>query len=60
MLREEDGILEAQVDMEADGREELSLALVQAGLGLRRIDRTNLGLESIFLQLTGDRAGEQG
>jgi ABC-2 type transport system ATP-binding protein len=56
--REAGGVLEATIEMASDGREELAQALVQGGLGLRRIDRSNLGLESIFLQLTGDRAPE--
>ena len=56
VLRESDGLLEATVHLETDGREELARALVEAGVGLRRIDRSDGDLESIFLQLTERRA----
>ena len=51
--REEGGITEAVVELKKDNREELAQALVQAGLGLRRLERVRLELESIFLELTG-------
>lgn len=54
VTREQDGILDATVRLSADEREVLVSALVQAGLGLRRLSRADAGLETIFLKLTGD------
>jgi ABC-2 type transport system ATP-binding protein len=51
---QESGITAATVELESDAREELAAALVGAGLGLRRLERVRLELESIFLELTGD------
>lgn len=50
---EADGLTQATVELKDDGREELARELVQAGLGLRRLERVGLELESIFLKLTG-------
>lgn len=52
--REAQGIIYATVEMETDAREELARTLVQAGLGLRRLERVKLELEGIFLKLTGE------
>ena len=53
VTREVEGILEVVVQLDSDNREALAEALVGAGVALRRLDHSNLGLESIFLQLTG-------
>lgn len=50
--RESQGITYATVELETDSREELARTLIQAGLGLRRLERVRLELESIFLKLT--------
>ncbi len=50
---EADGVTRARVDLGGDAREELARAIVQAGLGLRRLERTRVELEDIFLSLTG-------
>jgi len=50
---EQGGITTATVELEADTREELAAALIAAGLGLRKLERVRLELESIFLELTG-------
>lgn len=47
------GVVTASVELESDTREELAQALIQAGLGLRRLERVRVELESIFLRLTG-------
>jgi ABC-2 type transport system ATP-binding protein len=54
--REEDGVIVATLELSADARETLAQSLVGAGLGLRRMERVQLELESIFLTLTGNRA----
>jgi ABC-2 type transport system ATP-binding protein len=50
---EHGGITRARVELASDAREELARAIVQAGLGLRRLERKRLELEDIFLSLTG-------
>ncbi len=50
--REENGLTYATVELKSDNREELARALIDAGLGLRRLERVELELESIFLKLT--------
>ena len=52
--REAQGITYATVELESDSREDLARTLVQAGLGLRRLERVKLELEGIFLKLTGE------
>ena len=52
--REAQGITYATVELESDSREDLARTLVQAGLGLRRLERVKLELEGIFLRLTGE------
>ncbi len=47
------GVTRARVDLAGDAREELARAIVQAGLGLRRLERVRVELEDIFLSLTG-------
>jgi ABC-2 type transport system ATP-binding protein len=49
----------ATVELAADTREDLAKAIVDSGLGLRRLDRASLELESIFLQLTGNKAAPE-
>lgn len=51
--REAQGITYATVELESDVREDLARTLIQSGLGLRRLERVRLELESIFLKLTG-------
>lgn len=53
--RDEGGIIVATLELANDGREQLAQALVGAGLGLRRMERVQLELESIFLTLTGNK-----
>jgi ABC-2 type transport system ATP-binding protein len=55
---EQDGVTRARVELESDAREEVARALVQAGLGLRRLERLRVELEDIFLSLTGSGASE--
>ena len=50
---EVEGLVLAEVDLLLDRREELAQAVVQGGLGLRRLNRVTVELESVFLQLTG-------
>ncbi len=56
VLGETDGVIEAEVELSSDGRAELARAIVGANLGLLRIERRALELESIFLKLTGAKA----
>jgi ABC-2 type transport system ATP-binding protein len=56
--REEGGITEAVVELGSDAREELARALVEAGLGLRRMERVQVELENIFLALTATSTPE--
>ena len=49
---ESDGVLSASIEMKEDAREDLAQRLVGADLGLRRMERVQLQLENIFLQLT--------
>jgi ABC-2 type transport system ATP-binding protein len=53
-----DGVVRARVELATDAREELARALVEAGLGLRRLERQRLELEDVFLSLTGDTTRE--
>lgn len=46
------GVVRAGIELATDAREELARALIQAGLGLRRLERVQLELENIFLSLT--------
>lgn len=49
---EADGVTHAKVELDHDVREELARAIVQAGLGLRRLERVRVELEDIFMSLT--------
>lgn len=53
---EQAGVTRARIELATDAREELARAIVQAGLGLRRLERQRLELEDIFLSLTGGTA----
>jgi ABC-2 type transport system ATP-binding protein len=53
VVEEKDGITRATVELTRDSREELAASLVSAGLGLRRLERVELELEGIFMELTG-------
>ncbi len=50
-----DGVIVATLELVNDAREALAQALVGGGLGLRRMERVQLELESIFLTLTGNK-----
>lgn len=47
------------VEMHSDERSALARAVVQADLGLLKLERTRLELESVFLELTSDREESQ-
>jgi ABC-2 type transport system ATP-binding protein len=47
------GVLSASIELSSDLRPELARALIGAGLGLLKLERVQLELESIFLKLTG-------
>lgn len=55
IIDQHDGIVQAHVELTHDEREQLAQALISHGLGLRRLERVQIELESIFLQLTGDK-----
>lgn len=56
-IEEHDGErLELIVELESDARESLAKLIVEAGFGLRRLERVRLELENIFLELTGHGA----
>jgi ABC-2 type transport system ATP-binding protein len=57
--RHEGTMMTATVDLTSDDREAVAKAIIDAGLGLRRLDRTSLELESIFMQLTGGNAAKE-
>jgi ABC-2 type transport system ATP-binding protein len=52
LVSEVDGMAHATVELTVDVREELARAIVQAGMGLRRLERVRVELEDIFLSLT--------
>jgi len=52
LIGESDGIVDARVSMSLDVREDLVAALVDAGIGVRRVDNAHDELEEIFLDLT--------
>ena len=56
--RDEGGIIVATLELSTDARETLAQTLVGAGLGLRRMERVQLELESIFLTLTGNNRAQ--
>ncbi|MBN1961054.1 MAG: ABC transporter ATP-binding protein [Deltaproteobacteria bacterium] len=52
ILSDTNGIIQAKVELDHDIREELSSAVIKAGLGLRRIEGDHIELEDIFMSLT--------
>lgn len=50
----------AAIELTSDAREDLSKAIVQAGLGLRSLQRRQAELENIFLQLTKTKDVQEG
>ncbi len=52
---DDEGILFATVELKEDRRDEVARAVVQAGLGLLGLEKMQLELESIFLELTGGK-----
>lgn len=52
--REDQGVVTARIELATDTREDLAKTIIAAGLGLRRLERVELELESIFLSLTGN------
>ncbi len=52
IIAENEGVVDAVVQLSRDCREELVATLVNADLGLRRIDRAESGLEAVFIELT--------
>ncbi len=55
----EPGLVSAEVTLASDRREDLAAALVQAGVGLRRMEEGEGELERIFLSLTRTHASEE-
>ncbi|MEM6733349.1 MAG: ABC transporter ATP-binding protein [Myxococcota bacterium] len=53
VISDEHGVLELSVELVADEREALARLIVEAGFGLRRLERVRMELENIFLELTG-------
>ena len=49
-------LLQVRVDLTGDHREQLVAALVQAGVGIRRVDDAEAELEHIFVELTREEA----
>jgi ABC-2 type transport system ATP-binding protein len=58
IARGADSILTAQVEVEDAAREEVSRAIVQAGLGLLGMHGHSTGLEAVFLQLSSSAAAK--
>ncbi len=52
ILSDSGGIIRAHVDSEADVREALARAVIEAGLGLIELRRVTSGLESIFVRMS--------
>ncbi len=50
--RSDEGRCDVRVDLDRDTREDLVVALVQAGLGIRRVEDARDELEEIFMDLT--------
>ena len=57
---EREGITRATVELRDDAREELVRILVQAGLGVRRLEPREVEIESIFLELIRGGGGGGG
>ncbi len=54
ILRTEGDLVTARVDLTGDHREAFVAALVQAGVGVRRVEDAEAELEDIFLELTSN------
>lgn len=54
-----EGIAKLRVSATADAREELVKALVEAEMGVLRLERSARELESVFLELTGEEEEEE-
>lgn len=54
-----DGIAKLRIAGSGDVREELVKALVQADMGVLRLERSGKELESVFLELTGEEEEEE-
>lgn len=52
VLSEEDGVVDVRVSMSSDVREHLVALLVEAGVGVRRVESAKDELEEIFIGLT--------
>lgn len=52
---ERNGVVELDVGLARDAREEVVAALVEAGLGIRRVDEAESELENVFIGLTQTR-----
>jgi len=59
VLGQSDGCVELRVKMSSDAREELVSILVNAGMGVRRVDHSHDELEDIFLELTRSGADKE-
>jgi ABC-2 type transport system ATP-binding protein len=52
LLSEKDGVVDVRVSMSGDVREDLVALLVDAGVGVRRVESAHDELEEIFIDLT--------
>ncbi len=59
ILRTEGDLLTARVDLTGDHREAFVAALVQAGVGVRRVEDAEAELEDIFLELTSTQPSKK-
>jgi ABC-2 type transport system ATP-binding protein len=59
VLRAEGDLLTARVDLTGDHREAFVAALVQAGVGVRRVEDAESELEDIFLELTANQPSKK-
>jgi ABC-2 type transport system ATP-binding protein len=59
ILRTEGELLTARVDLTGDHREAFVASLVQAGIGIRRIEDAEAELEDIFLELTSNQPSKK-
>jgi hypothetical protein len=50
----EDGILRVKIESPTDERERIAAAIVEGGLGLRRLERASTEHEDVFLRLSHD------
>lgn len=59
ILRTEGQLVTARVDLTGDHREAFVAALVQAGVGVRRVEDAEAELEDIFLELTSNQPSKK-